>query len=105
METYPTIRRSTQDAVLALAAIEERDPQGHLSIRTRARVATADALGLSDSEVGAVLAQRSALSSTKQDEVLSLHALYIEEEVNAYCDRWIRDRIRRGGGAPPPGAR
>ena len=104
METYPTIRRSTQDAFLALAAIKERDPQGHLAIRARARVSTADALGLSDGDVGAVLKQKSALSSTKQDEILSLHALYLENEVNSYCDRWIRDRLRRRSDRPPPEA-
>jgi hypothetical protein len=101
MDTYPTIRRSTQDAFLALAAIRDRDPDGHLAIRARARTATADALGLEDGEVRAVLRQTSALPSTKQDEVLSLHALYLEDEVNAYCDRWIRNRLRRNGPPPP----
>ena len=104
MEMYPTICRSARDAFVALEAIRKRDRGAHAALLTRAQVATADALRVSDADVRAVLDGTSRLPSTRQDEIRSLHVLYLEEEVNAYCNRWLRERLRKGDLPPADGA-
>jgi hypothetical protein len=103
MEMYPTICRSARDAFVALEAIRRRDRGAHAAILTRAQVATSDALRASDADVRAVLDGTSRLPSAQQDRIRSLHVLYLEEEVNAYCNRWLRDRLRKDDSPPADG--